>query len=211
MSVSSSDEKKEPTLYHGIENLPPELWSDLAKMDPDSVSFRAAIRYRAGQGYILPFLGGEYIVDQERREITGLNKAYPVGFQAGLVMLCYLIHASEEGLSGRMVTEKEIKGGSVFFQGPHALSKKEVLERYARDGQGFLARSQSWDASSIPQGDAAFRILVLPKILAAYILYEEDDEFPARLVITFDASIEKHLPLDAIFAMVNVISHRLIN
>ncbi len=210
MNNSISKISEQPGLYSGVENLPSALWEDLAGMDPESVCCRAAVSFQPGQGYRVPFLGGEYMVNQETRKITGLKKAHPVGFQAGLVMLCYLIHASEEGLSGRMITEKEIRGGFTFFQGPHALSKKDVIARYARDGAGLLARAKSWGASPIEQGDAAFRILALPKILVVYTLYEEDDEFPARLVISFDASIEKHLPLDAIFAMINAMSHRLV-
>jgi len=205
-----SNVKADSALYSGVENLPPALWSDLAEMEPDSVCRRAAVTYRLDKGFLLPFLGGEYLVNPKNRGITGLGKAYPIGFQAGLVMLSYLLCASEADLTGRMITAREIKGGSFFFQGPHALSKQNVLKRYARDGAGFLTRALSWGASPLALGDAAFRILVLPKVLVAYTFYEEDDEFPARLVITFDASIEKHLPLDAIFAMVNVISHQLV-
>jgi len=210
LSDSFSNKREKAVLYSGVENLPSTLWADLAEMDPESVCYRAAVRFHRGQGFRVPFLESEYMVDLKARKITGLQNAHPIEFQAGLVLLCYLIHASEDGLSGRMVSEKEIKGGALFFRGPHALSSKEVLERYARDGTGFLARAQTLGATVIEQGDAAFRILVLPKVLAAYTLYEEDDEFPARLVFTFDASIEKHLPLDAIFAMINVISHRLV-
>lgn len=195
--------------FRGAENIPAELWNDLAAKNPDSVCHQAGVGHRSGEGYLLPFLGGEYLVDTERKEISALNDAYRVGFQSGLVMLIYLIHASTHGLTGRMVTGREIKGGDLFFQGPHALSQDEVLQKYGRDRIGFLNRAKTLDATAINMGDAAFRVLALPKIPVAYTLYTEDEEFPARLVITFDAAIEKHLPLDAVFALVNVISHRL--
>ena len=52
-------------------------------------------------------------------------------------------------------------------------------------------------------GDASFRLWPLPRIPMGYILWRADDEFPAHLVITFDAHIEKHFPLDVVWAMVN--------
>jgi hypothetical protein len=44
-----------------------------------------------------------------------------------------------------------------------------------------------------------------------YILYAEDDEFPAQLIITFDRTVDRHLPLDAIWALINLTTHRLLS
>ena len=84
-----------------------------------------------------------------------------------------------------------------------------MLERYARDGAGLLSKGLAFGGTPLDAGDAAFRLLALPKVLLAYTLYEEDEEFPARLTITFDASIDRHLTLDGIWALINVISSRL--
>jgi hypothetical protein len=209
MTSSPDTDERESTLYRGADNLPVELWHDLAAKRPESVCHRACVSFQAGNGYLLPFLGSEYLVDPEEQRITALKDAYRVGFQSGLVMLAYLIHASDHELAGRMVTGREIKGGDFFFQGPHALSKDYVLQKHGRDAAGFLRQAETLDATPLDIGDAAIRMLALPKIPVAYTLYTADEEFPARLVITFDAAIEKHLPLDAIFALVNIISQRL--
>ncbi len=108
-----------------------------------------------------------------------------------------------------MVTERDLNGGALFFQGPHALSKTPVLDRFARNAPGLLSRAKDFGATELSDGDASFRLLALPKILIACIFYEEDDEFPAQLTFTFDASTDRHLPLDSIWALVNVLSHRL--
>jgi len=41
------------------------------------------------------------------------------------------------------------------------------------------------------------------------VLWGADEEFPARLSCLFDASIEQHLPLDAIYGMVTDICCRM--
>ncbi|MFH1135315.1 MAG: DUF3786 domain-containing protein [Pseudomonadota bacterium] len=200
---------EETTLFRGLEKLPPELWEDASRLDPRAVSRRAGIIHQPGRGYVVPFLGVDHLVRPGEKSMTVPAGARRPGFQAGLVILNYLVHASDEGLAGRMAADRELNGGELFFKGPHALNKAPVLERFGRDSAGFLARAQSWGASTAAGGDAAFKLLALPKVLVAYTLYEADEEFDAQLSITFDASIDKFLPLDSIWALINVISNRL--
>lgn len=204
-----SPNSKRTGLYQNVKDLPGALWAELAGANPDAVAHRAGAVYRDGEGYILRFLDGEYLISVSSRSVVPLEGAWPPDFQAGLVMLNYLIHAAEDGLTGRMVTSQEIKGGNFFFKGPHELKTVPIIERFGRDGDGLLARAETLGAVPLQSGDASFRLLALPKVLLAYILYEEDEEFPARLTITFDASVASHLPLDSIFALVNVVADRL--
>jgi len=44
-------------------------------------------------------------------------------------------------------------------------------------------------------GRCSFELRVLPEFPGVYFL-REDDEFPAQLIITFDRTIDRHLPLD---------------
>ncbi|MEA3358683.1 MAG: DUF3786 domain-containing protein [Thermodesulfobacteriota bacterium] len=55
-------------------------------------------------------------------------------------------------------------------------------------------------------GDAAICLPVFPRVPVILILWEKDDEFPAEVNVNFDATISKHLPLDCIWAMINVVS-----
>ncbi|MEE8315119.1 MAG: DUF3786 domain-containing protein, partial [Syntrophobacteria bacterium] len=50
----------------------------------------------------------------------------------------------------------------------------------------------------------------LPKIPLGYILWLGDEEFPARVVVTFDGSVEQQLPLDVIWALVNQVGGALL-
>lgn len=210
MASKDIQKETETKLYATVKDLPKELWQDLSALDKQAVCRRAAVGLNDSGCYRVPFLGADYIVDMSSLEITTENEGRAPSFQAGLVLLSYLLNASDDGLSGRLVTEREIKGGDFFFRGPHALSKDDVLAKYASDKEGFLSRASKMGCSEMPMGDAAFRVLALPKILVAYTLYLKDDEFPASLTITFDASTDKHLPLDAVFALINVMSARLV-
>jgi hypothetical protein len=125
-------------------------------------------------------------------------------------MLTYLLRAQPIGLTGRMVTGSEIRGGNFFFRGPHVLFTKPLEKRFGDDGHSFLEAGLRLGGGETDFGDVSFRLWPLPKIPLGYILWLGDEEFPARLVVTFDASVEEHLPLDVIWALVNLVGRALL-
>ena len=50
-------------------------------------------------------------------------------------------------------------------------------------------------------GDAAIVLFPLPKVPTTMILWVEDDEFPARADLLFDATCTAHLPLDVLWSV----------
>ena len=200
----------ENRLYRGLDKLPRELWADLAALDPFETCRRAGVSYRPADGaYVVPFLGRQCLVIPGKADMRSTPDDRPLGFQEGLVLGGYLTHAAETGLAGRMITVREFKGGELFFRGPHALLTAPVEERFGLDPAGFLEAAAALGAAPMEGGDAAFRLLALPKVLMAATLYTADEEFPASLTLTFDAATDRHLPLDCIWALVNVMSGRL--
>jgi hypothetical protein len=59
--------------------------------------------------------------------------------------------------------------------------------------------------------DAAVSVRPFPKIPIHYVLYAEDDEFPAKMTVLFDKSIDLHLSADAIWGVVGLVSDALVN
>lgn len=191
--------------YQTADQLAPELWDDLAALKPAEVRQRSLTGGEDGL-FDVPFLDALYRLDPGKREVRDVHTARVPDFQTGLVLINYLIHASEEGIDGRMVPPREIPGGDLFFQGPHALLTGPVTRRFERDAAGFLENGLLLGGDQVSGGDAAFRLWALPKLPVAYSLYEADDEFGAELTITIDANAGRHLPLDSIWALINVVS-----
>ena len=50
-----------------------------------------------------------------------------------------------------------------------------------------------------------------PEIPVTYVLWTEDNEFPASVNIMFDKSIEKWFSLDMIFLVVLILTDRIVN
>ena len=133
----------------------------------------------------------------------------PLSFQEYLVLLVYLLKAQDRPLEGKKVSERELPGGELFFRGPHALLKEPLEKKFGQDPQGFLQSGLGLGGRETGNGDASFELQVLPRIPVEYILYVEDEEFPSQISINFDSSISRHLPLDVIWAIINLTSRRL--
>jgi hypothetical protein len=200
-------------IYEDPGEIDPKLWEELSNRDGNETSIGAAVRMDAERGcYFIPFLAGTYLVFPRERRIEGLYHGgeEKLSFQFYLVLLIYLLRGRAIPLSGRMVTGSELRGGDLFFRGPHALFTKPLEKRFGRDPEAFLRAGLRLGGSKTDFGDVSFRLWPLPRIPLGYILWSADEEFSARVSVTFDASIAEQLPLDVTWALVNEVGRALL-
>ena len=202
---------EENRLYRTVADVAPELWADVEARPLAEAVRAASARSEPGRRVVIPFLGGDYLVDFETRSITAPPGHQPAGFQKALVLLTYLARAQDFGLAGRQVTYRELSGGELFFQGPHALSTEPVTARFGSDSDGFLDRAGRLGLAPEAKTGSGTSVFgpVLPNLSLGLILHPADEEFPAELTYTFDAYAHHHLPLDALWALVNVLAAEL--
>lgn len=199
------------SLFRDTVHIPEHYWEELSTQKPEEVCQRALVTYRVGQGYSIPFLERLYICRPEDRRIhIAGDPEKPLSFQDYLVLLMYLIKARDIPLDGQKINARQIPGGELFFKGPHALLKKPLEEKFAQNSLGFLEAGLRLGGRATDKGEASFELLVLPRIPVEYLFYGADEEFPAQVLIHFDRTIPCHLPLDAIWAMINVVGRRLL-
>jgi len=194
-------------VYNRLFQLDPRLWADLRKASPRDIVRRTEVRFNEpDRTYEVPFLNRRYTVDgiHEAIRIDDRDTEPAIDFQVQLVLMTYLSRAGELVPLGRMVTEKELKGGVTFFQGPHKLNTAPLLRRFGRNPRAFINAGRRLEGTVQGYGDASFVLPALPKIPVGFILYCGDDEFSPEMVVTFDASIEEHFQLDVVWALVNV-------
>jgi hypothetical protein len=200
------------------DEIDPEYWEELTTLDPEGVCRRSLAAYEAKQGaYRIPLLNQGYRIHPLRRSIVRDEDASAeshryakISFSEALVLVIYLLRAKEIPLAGKQQTEKDLPGGETFFRGPHELSRQPVLERFGCDPEGFLRAGVSLNGERLDFGDVAFRFQALPRVPLDYILWVEDEEFPARVTLAFDATAAEHLPLDVIWALVHLTTTRIV-
>jgi hypothetical protein len=201
------------------EEIDAAYWEEFITLDPAEVCRRSLCTYDPADGaYRIPLLHRGYTIHPFRRSITRetdpatrSHRSGDILFDEALVLIIYLLRAREIPLAGKQQTEKDLPGGETFFRGPHELARRPILKHFGRNPEAFHRAAASLGGKRLDFGDAAFRFQALPRIPLDYILWAEDDEFPARLTIAFDPTVSDHLPLDVVWALVHLTTRRLVD
>ena len=193
----------------------PFYWDKLSQLHPTDVCNRTEALYNpTKEGFLLPVYNLRYLILPKAKKILGVKRNdQPVEEELPpffyLMVLCYLTEAKETKPTHTWVSEKDLKGGSTFFRGPHSLQVGELEDFYGKNPDAFLKAGRKLGGSEILYGDKGFALEVFPKVPLAYILWKGDEEFPPKIGLLFDSTIEFHLPLDIIWCMVAETSRRL--
>jgi len=193
----------------------PFYWEQLSQLLPGDVCRRTgAIDFPSPKGFLLPVYNLRYLLIPEMRKIWTVEQDDQVVEEElhpffNLMVLVYLTVAKEIKPEGKWVSEKDLKGGLNFFQGPHSLKVKELETLYGNTPADFLKAGQRLGGKEIAYGNKAFALDVFPRIPLAYLLWEGHEEFPPKIKVLFDSTIQSHLPLDIIWCMVAETSRRL--
>jgi hypothetical protein len=91
-----------------------------------------------------------------------------------------------------------VKGGQRFFSGTHVLPLDRIEARFAVDKKAFIERGLRFGSEIAPYGDAAVRLYPLPRVPVTIILWLQDEEYPARVGLFFDSTVDFQLSLSDI-------------
>jgi hypothetical protein len=194
----------------------PIHWHKLSQLHPTDVCNRTeAIYHPVWEGFILPVYHLRYLILPKEKKILRMQwndhaaeeELHPYFY---LIVLVYLTRAKDIQPTHTWVSEKGLRGGFTFFQGTHRLHVEELERLFGNDPKAFLRAGKKMGGNEILYGDKGFTLEVFPKVPLAYVLWKGDEEFPPRIRVLFDPTIESHLPLDIIWCMVAETSRRLI-
>lgn len=191
-------------------------WERVASLHPTDVCNRTEAIYNPSrEGFVLPVYHLRYMILPKERKILRVRPDDQLEEESlhpffVLFVLVYLVEAKDLRLTHTWISEKDLKGGSTFFRGPHRLQVDELEALYGNNPQGLLEAGRRLGGTEILFGDKAFALSVLPRVPVAYVLWKGDSEFPPRISMLFDSTVQAHLPLDTIWCMVAETSRRLL-
>ena len=206
MSNNQKDERGTHALY----------WERLAKAEPSAVCQRTEATYsQERNGYLLPILNQKYLILPQERKFFCMRGDFceeeDLRDYFYLMVLLYLLDAKEGEPKRTWISEKELKGGTTFFRGPHALRVEELKSAFGKDPEAFAQAGRRLGGVDLLFGDKAFALTVFPKVPVAYVLWKEDEEFSARVTVMFDSTIQNQFSLDGIWCVVAEVSQRLLD
>jgi Domain of unknown function (DUF3786) len=181
-----------------------KAWETLAGLRPKDVCSGAKAVYNESTGvYCIPAFGIDFCVSPTERAISSDNPQAPLFLERykdffRLALLWYMTSAKDIPASGRLIRPLDVKGGQRFFTGTHVLPLDRIQEKYGRDKFGFIERGMKFGADIAPFGDAAIRLYPLPRVPVTMILWLEDEEFPSRVTLFFDSTVDFQISLSDI-------------
>ena len=190
------------------------LWKDLAQRSTDELANLTLALPLPGDRLQFRFLDADICVDIRHRCLMRVAEKENIPLEDSLLELVTLVYLNQ--VKAVFPIDRDIVGlqdlkESHFFVGPHELRTAGVLERYGSDPQAFRQAVMALDGQTVDMADMAGRLLPFPRIPLYFLMWFADDEFPARLRVLFDRSIEQALPADAIWALVNRVAQALVD
>jgi hypothetical protein len=185
-----------------------KLWSDLGSLDGMGVAQRTGVRFQDGV-YFVPFLNRELRVSPASRSIEapGLNseKSFLQSNHLILAILSFLVTGEIRPAEGTWINEKGLPGGSLFFQGPHKMPVKPIIDKFGKDAAAFIDRGVFLGGSQSEFGDGSIKFTALPGLKMCFVLWVEDDEFPPECTVMFDKSFKSMFALDIVLGLTSAI------
>ena len=181
------------------------LWQQLLKLDRQKTAQRAKCRYLPNpERYVIPLLNSEYIVNLSEKKVLLAERSSQAGFTEELCILTYLINSQDLPAANKLSTAHALPGGQFFFRGPHKLATEKLEEIFGQCPERLYDVMDEFGAKRREFGDACIELYVLPRIPLTIVIWQGDEEFGARASILFDETAAAQLPLDALWAAVNL-------
>jgi len=127
-----------------------------------------------------------------------------------IILYQYLAESTNIPFGGsRWISFLELPEGQHHYQ-PFV---KEVFEplaqKFGENSALFYQAGKEIGAVPVKGGDVSFKIQVLPKISLMFMLWEKDDEFPARANVLFDSQVSCHLPTATLYMLGIAVAERI--
>lgn len=168
----------------------------LKNSDPAAVAMKAGALFRSGEegkAFVdLPTLNGKFTVAWPGIEVTSEPEKLS-SFSLKLLALLYLANTNGAEPTGEMVAYRQIPDGLFYEPVVQRSVEAPLAEAFGKDVAGFSASCESLGGRKSGHGDASYAFDLFPGVIIEFLLWREDDEFPARLQVLFDSGDTNHL------------------
>ncbi len=186
-------------------------WDILRKRDVAQLSNFTLINIDPDSGHLrFPFLNRDVRVDTDRRCL--MEKLDPKWEKLSIALLDvavleYLTRVDRLHPLGREMVGPDDLADAHYFDDGGRLNKDSLLARYGDDPNGFAAAGKYLGGQLEEMADVSIRLNPFPRIPIYYLLWLGSAEFPPRVSILFDRSIEQVLSPPAIWSLVTVCTY----
>lgn len=141
-----------------------------------------------GQRYGLEYPGGNF------KSMAGSDDNLPLPTQ--ILLFHYLTNKSEVLETGKLISFKELPGGSIYIQPFMNRAVNPLVRAFGNEPEALLEAAVRIGGQANEHGDVGVTVRVFPRLPVTLTLWRADDEFPASGNILFDSSAPAILPTE---------------
>ncbi len=164
----------------------------------------------AERGVRVPFFGGPHLVSHPSGEVTFEPTGRPAHISVAIVLLHYLLMADGTRPADSWIAFRDLPDGLFYSQAFAAHAESPLAAAFGANLAAFRETARKLGGTPLDLADASFRFQGLPRLAVAALLWEGDEEFPARAHILFDANAGHYLPTEDLSGVGDWLSHRLL-
>jgi len=167
--------------------------------------------YLDSQRVSLEYLNQPYLIHIPDAEVSPAagNEAVPV--REKILILHYFTQAKGTPLSGKQVTYRELKEGSLYAPVFYQRAIKPLVDHFGSEPHRLAEVAQVWGSQPAEYGDISVTVPAFPCVPLTLILWKGDDEFPPEGNLMFDSTVPDYLTSDDTHALCEIVAWKLVS
>ncbi len=182
----------------------------LKEMEVADICQRSKANYSPKEGLFLLYLNYTLRIDPQNFAVYSIDPERSIDPALEVLILHYLRDAQRVRLTDRWVSYRELPSGGFYYPVFRARAEIPLIKRLGSRPELFKKAACSLGGEPAQYGDLAFKIMIFPRLSLVYILWAEDEEFPANASVLFDSSAENHLPIEDLAYLGETVTRELI-
>ena len=130
---------------------------------------------------------------------------------ARILLLHYLARADGTHVTGKWVGYKDIPGGLLYASVFERRVTNPLAKKFGNSKKVFAQAGLKMGGRPVEIGDTSFILQAFPFVPLQYVLWEGDDEFPPKVQLLFDSSVDHYLSLEDVVVLGQLATGRLIH
>jgi Domain of unknown function (DUF3786) len=168
----------------------------LRNSDPSAVARKAGAAYTVGEqgsGILeMSVLNGKLTIAWPGLDIVA-EPAKLGSFSMKLLTLLYLANTNGAAPTGEMVSYRQLPDGLFYEPVVQRSVEVPIAAAFGTDVAAFEDACKSLGGRATGRGDASYAFNLFPGVVIEFLLWREDEEFPARGQVLFDSGDTDHL------------------
>ena len=153
----------------------------------------AATCLDSGQGIAVQYLNRWYRVTLPDVEVLLVDSREDVPIRDKVLILHYLLSAKGIPIANRLISFKELPGGGSYFPTFSKRAIEPLVEHFGERPRRLEEISGKLGGHTVAYGDVGVTVDAFSRVPVTIVLWQGDEEFPARGNILFDAAISGYL------------------